>query len=302
MSAPQAVARLAVAPDNDLGLTVGPLWQGPGDPTLRFETGRLLRATRTAAGAAALAIERVDSRHVEARAWGAGAEAVLAGLGELLGEADRPELFEPRHGLIAELLRRRPVRMPRSRAVFEALLPAIIAQKVTSFEARRSYRVLIGRYGERAPGPLGLRLQPAPEVLAGLPYHAYHEFGIERRRADTIRSAAAVADSLERLVELPAAEAAAGLMSLAGIGQWTAAETVRPALGDPDTVSIGDYNLPHLVCWALAGERRGDDARMLELLEPYRGQRARAIRLLVVAGRWPPRRGPRLAARQIARL
>jgi 3-methyladenine DNA glycosylase/8-oxoguanine DNA glycosylase len=86
------------------------------------------------------------------------------------------------------------------------------------------------------------------------------------------------------------------------VGGWTAAETVRLVLGDPDAVSVGDYNLPSLVSWALAGEPRGDDARMLELLEPYHGQRARVVLLLEMSGLRPPRRGPRLAPREIASI
>jgi hypothetical protein len=56
------------------------------------------------------------------------------------------------------------------------------------------------------------------------------------------------------------------------------------ALGDGDAVFVGDLHLPHLVTSALAGERRGSDERMLELLEPYRGHRARVVRLLLAGG------------------
>ena len=64
------------------------------------------------------------------------------------------------------------------------------------------------------------------------------------------------------------------------------------ALGDPDAVPVGDLHLPHLVAWALAGEHAGSDARMLELLEPFRGHRFRLIRLLYAAGLTPPARPP----------
>jgi 3-methyladenine DNA glycosylase/8-oxoguanine DNA glycosylase len=73
------------------------------------------------------------------------------------------------------------------------------------------------------------------------------------------------------------------------------------ALGDADAVSVGDYHLPHLTSWALAGEARGSDERMLELLEPYRGHRGRVLRLLTVSGLVVPRFGPRLPLRQIER-
>jgi 3-methyladenine DNA glycosylase/8-oxoguanine DNA glycosylase len=70
-------------------------------------------------------------------------------------------------------------------------------------------------------------------------------------------------------------------------------------LGHPDAVVVGDYNLPHLIAFHLAGEERADDARMLELLEPYRGQRGRVIRWIAAAGRHPPRRGARRALRPL---
>ena len=67
-----------------------------------------------------------------------------------------------------------------------------------------------------------------------------------------------------------------------------------------DAVSVGDYHLPNVVAWALASEARADDARMLELLEPYRGQRGRVIRLLEASGIGAPRFGPKMPIRSIA--
>jgi 3-methyladenine DNA glycosylase/8-oxoguanine DNA glycosylase len=92
------------------------------------------------------------------------------------------------------------------------------------------------------------------------------------------------------------AAAAARLRAYPGIGPWTAAEVTLRALGDPDAVSVGDFHLPNVVAFALAGEPRGDDARMLELLEPWRGHRARVVRLLEAGGIEAPKYGPRYAA------
>ena len=91
-------------------------------------------------------------------------------------------------------------------------------------------------------------------------------------------------------------------MSLPGIGPWSAAEVSMIALGDSDAVSLGDYHLPHQVSWALAGEPRGTDDRMIQLLEPYRGHRARVIRLLTLGGIQAPRFGPRIRLRRIAAI
>jgi 3-methyladenine DNA glycosylase/8-oxoguanine DNA glycosylase len=173
---------------------------------------------------------------------------------------------------------------------------------VTGLEARRGHRELLIRHGEPAPGPFDLRLPPPPEKLARMPYWAFHPLGIERRRADAIRAAAAVAHALEHIRELAPDEGRRRLQAVPGIGPWTAAETLRLALGDPDAVSVGDFHLPRRVGWALARERYADDARMLELLEPYLGQRARGVMLLEHGGIRIERHGPRLAPRSIAAI
>jgi 3-methyladenine DNA glycosylase/8-oxoguanine DNA glycosylase len=98
---------------------------------------------------------------------------------------------------------------------------------------------------------------------------------------------------------MPLADVYARLRALPLVGQWTAAEVGLRALGDPDAVSVGDFHLGGAVSWALAGEERGTDARMLELLAPYAGHRARVVRLIESAGIHAPRRGPRMAPRSI---
>jgi 3-methyladenine DNA glycosylase/8-oxoguanine DNA glycosylase len=182
----------------------------------------------------------------------------------------------------------------------DALVVAILAQKITGEEARRAHQALLLRFGEPAPGPFGLRVPPPPEKLAQLPYWAFHTIGVERRRADVIRAAAAVAPQLELISGLSHDDGERRLRSLSGVGPWTAAETMRIALGDPDALSVGDYHLPHLVCRTLAGEERGTDERMLELLEPYRGQRARVALLIEHQVGIQPRRAPRRRLRSIA--
>ena len=228
-----------------------------------------------------------------------------------MGADDEPGLLVPRHPVLAEAMRRHPgVRIGRSGAVLEALVPAILEQKITGDEARRTFRNLVRAYGEDAPGPPGLRLFPRPDVLAALPYHAFHPLGLERRRAELVRAVAREASRLERLGDAAVAgdrrtaldRAYAALRAFAGIGPWTAAEVGFRAFGDPDAVSLGDFHIPNMVCWALAREPRGTDERMLELLEPYRGQRGRVIRLLELGGVKAPRYGPRLATRRIERI
>ena len=236
-----------------------------------------------------------------AQAWGPGAGWAVTAAPRLVGLDDDPVSFHPGHKLLAEIHRRHAgLRLGQTAAVFEAIVPTVLEQKVPSVEARAAYAALIRALGEPAPGDGGLMLPPSPRRLLTTPYWALHRFGIERRKADIIHNAAAVAHRLEEIVGMGASEARRRLLSVPGIGPWSASEIAAVALGDRDAVSVGDYNLPHVVSWALAGEPRGTDARMLELLEPYRGHRARVIRLLAAAGIMAPRFGPRMPLRRFA--
>ncbi|HEU5326414.1 MAG TPA: DNA-3-methyladenine glycosylase 2 family protein [Candidatus Limnocylindria bacterium] len=286
----------------DLVTTLAPLRHGAGDRTVLLAAAEAWLAWREPNGPAAIRLRVTTQRSLHATAWGDGADAALARVPALIGEADDPDALVACHPIVRELQRRHSgLRLPRSGRVFDALVPSILEQKVTGTEAFRAYAALQRRYAERAPGPMRqLRLPVTPEVLAALPYHAFHPLGVERRRADVIRRAARRAGWLDASVD--ATQAARRLRSLPGVGPWTTAEVVRSAFGDPDAVSIGDFHIPHSVAWALAGEPRGTDARMLELLEPYRGQRGRVQRLLEVGRITAPRYGPRLAPRSIAAI
>jgi 3-methyladenine DNA glycosylase/8-oxoguanine DNA glycosylase len=286
----------------DAVLTMGPLRHGPHDPTVRFEGPVAWWATRTPGGPATLRL--APSRDGwRVTAWGPGAEHVASQVPRLLGSEDDPAALVLPRGPLRDLAASLPgLRFGRSDRVLGSLVPAVIEQKVTSLEAQRAYRRLVLRHGEPAPGPGGLHVGPAPETLAALTYAELHPLGLEQRRALTLLRVAHAAQSLEAAVFLPPANAVARLLAVPGVGAWTAAETARVAFGDPDAVSVGDAHLPHLVAWILAGEPRGDDARMLELLEPYGGQRARLVRLLELSGIRPPRYGPRMPSRSIEGL
>lgn len=258
---------------------------------VEFRPDGAWRSTRTPEGPGSERL-RLVAGELRVEAFGPGAGWLARHAGELVGEHDRPEEFRPAEPLLRDLQRRfTGLRFTRTNALFEALLPAILEQKVTGVEAFVAYRRMVAELGEAAPHPGAPRLPPAPEQLARLPYFRLHPLGVEKRRADTIIRAARAARRLE---------AGAPLQALGGIGPWTEAEVRSTAFGDADAVSVGDYHLPHLVSWALAGRRRGSDEEMLELLEPYRPHRGRVLRLLELAGAGPPRRGPRMPLRRLA--
>lgn len=268
-------------------------------PTARWIDGVLHKATSTPEGPATLALAG-HPEGVFARAWGPGADWALGVAPRWVGADDDPSGFVPAHPVIAEARRRNPgLRLASTGRVWDTLVGVILGQKVTGKGAGESRKGLWLAHGEPAPGPVDLRLPPSPATLKTLAYYDLHPFNIERKRADILLHAARVANRLEETTSMGFPEAWARLTAVRGIGPWTAALVAGVALGDPDAVHVGDYHLKNAVAWGLAGEPRGTDERMLELLAPYAGQRRRAIQYLGAAGVQAPRYGPRLSIRDV---
>jgi 3-methyladenine DNA glycosylase/8-oxoguanine DNA glycosylase len=286
----------------DVRLTLSPLRHGPGDATVRLAPGAVWRAAHTPAGTVTMFVGN-DGGEIVVRAWGAGADWAIESAPALVGMDDDDRALVPRDPVVAGLAHRLPgLRLARTGLVMETVVPTIVEQKVTSREAHRAWARIVRAWGEPAPGPPGLLLPPAPERLAATPYFQFHRFGIERRRADFIIGACRRAAWFEQSTELAPAAAAARLQAFRGIGPWTAGHVQQFALGDPDAVVVGDYHLPHMVTGALAGEPRGTDERMLELLAPYAGQRGRVQRLIALGGGHAPRHHLRRPLRDIASI
>ncbi|HEV7949177.1 MAG TPA: DNA-3-methyladenine glycosylase 2 family protein [Glaciihabitans sp.] len=288
------------APGHPLNLKqiLRPLSRGTGDPTLRWEGAAVWRTLRTEAGTATLHLH--EQRHgIVATAWGDGAQLALDGVPELCGQGDDwADLDVSSVPFLATALRNAPgLRLLRTNAVFEALMPAILEQKVTGIEARRAWRWLIMKYGEEAPGPApeGMRVFPAPEVWRKIPSWDWHTAGVGPQRSETAVRSAVVAASLERTLSMGRGglPVATKLRTLPGIGVWTAAETTQRSHGDPDSPSVGDFHLPATVGWVFLGKPVDDDG-MLELLEPWAGHRQRIMRLIQVSGFRKPAFGPRI--------
>ncbi|WP_345751413.1 DNA-3-methyladenine glycosylase family protein [Microbacterium rhizophilus] len=282
----------------DLYATVAVFQRGPGDPTQAWSAGVIWRAIRTPQGVASLALRQMGDGSVRAASWGPGREWAIAQAPTLCGAEDDDTGFDPSpHPLIADSHRRNPgLRIGRGDLTFDLLAQSITEQKVTAIQAFAAWRRLVTWFGERVPGPTPKPMFAPPSIdgWRRIPSWAWHRAGLEPPQSRTIVEVARRGDSLVRAVESAAPDARdAILTSLPGIGPWTSAETRIRAFGDPDAVSVGDYNLAHEVGYALTGSRVDDDG-MLELLAPWAGQRQRAIRYIFASGVSEPRRAPRL--------
>lgn len=284
----------------DLAAVLGPFQRGSADPAQRRDPdGSTWRASRSPDGEALLRL-RADGDVVHADAWGPGAEWSVAAVPDLLGFADDPTGFpDDRLPLALQRTWARYAgrwRVPRSRRVLDALVIAILEQKVTGVQSRRAWRGLLTGVGKPAPGPApeGMRVPPDAEALRRVPSWQWHRWGVGPQQSATIMRAVAVAGRLEQCADLPHAEARTRLSAVPGIGGWTVAEVSQRALGDPDAVSVGDYHLAHHVVYAFTGGVDGTDEQMVQLLAPFEGHRYRVQRLVELSGIARPARGPRM--------
>jgi 3-methyladenine DNA glycosylase/8-oxoguanine DNA glycosylase len=288
------------------GLTLAPQRRGPGDPCYQLDAQRAIwRTGLQASGPVTARIHRTAPDTVACQAWGEGAQEYVDALPALLGFDDDASDFHPQHPVVAAAAARVPhLRLGRTARVLEALIPAVIEQRVPGADAFRAWRLLVTNFGTPAPGPAPARMRvpPSAEGWRRVPSWEFHRANVDPGRARTIVGCAQRAAALERLSGRPAADARDALTTLPGVGVWTAAEVAQRAFGDADALSIGDYHISKMIGWTLIG-RPVDDAGMVELLEPMRPHRYRVVRMLEASGlAYEPRRGARLPVQQISKL
>ncbi|MDL2080557.1 DNA-3-methyladenine glycosylase 2 family protein [Streptomyces sp. GXMU-J15] len=279
----------------DAALTLSALRRGRHDPTHRLEPdGTLWRTALTASGPVTYCIRQHRPDDLRVDAWGPGADRLADSVRRELGEQDRPDLFHPEHPVLRAAVRRLPgLRVPRTGRLFEALVPAVLEQRVVGVDAFASFARLVRRYGAPPPGPApeGMRVPPSPETWRTVPSWEWRSAGVDLHRSATIVEAARHAARLEAAADDPA-RAYAVMAHLPGVGVWTAAQVGHRALGDADALPLGDYHLATMTGVALLGRPLADD-EVEPYYERFRPHRYRVVRLLELSPGAAPRHGPR---------
>jgi DNA-3-methyladenine glycosylase II len=156
---------------------------------------------------------------------------------------------------------------------FASLVLFILEQQVSLASAAAAYRKVLDRVGTMAPD---LVLATTPEEL--------RLDGVSRQKDRYLRalSAAVVSGALDLagLADLPDDEVRRALVTLPGIGRWTADVYLLACLGRPDLWPVGDRALQVAAAEALHLEVVPDQSGLELLGERWRPHRSTAARLL----------------------
>ncbi len=273
------------------------LTMGRGNPCLRHSETIAQLAIRTPAGPVALAATHAGNE-LSVIVDGEGSDWITPHLRGVFGLEDDPSGFAPEGKLKRAADAVVGARLPRLPIVFERLVQVALQQLISFRDACRGWRLLLQRFGDEVSGSDGLYVPPSPQRIARLATYELMECDILPKHAKLIQRIAKQAAGLERLwacgVDPEAIDRLSEyLIKQEGIGPWTVGYLRGAGLGDADAVVLGDYGHPHHVAYFFTGEERGDDAQMVELLEPYRPHRFRVLMALILATPAPPRRGPK---------
>ena len=277
--------------------TYGTLAMGQFDPSMRTSRERVEIASWTPYGPVSVrAVHAGDTLSVFA--WGDGADYAVESADGWLGLNDQPEAFQPPVGPVRDLhTRYSGMHFSSALSVPLRAIQIVLFQLVTYHEAVRTWNDLVKRHGSPAAGPLKLVQPPSANLIRSLSVDDLVYAGLTHKRARTIKAIATNASAIDRDAKKSAQAALGRLATLQGFGPWSLGYLDGTVFQNPDAVLLGDYHLPRMVAWHLIREQKADDARMLELLEPYAGHRFRVVRLIWASGEVQPRRGPRMTPR-----
>lgn len=155
-------------------------------------------------------------------------------------------------------------RPPLAPDPFEALVTAITAQQVSLHAAFAIRNRLIQRFGRRVGEPFAF---PTPKRLRRASQDELLALGFSRRKAEYVLGLAQEPVDLAALAGLPDEEVKARLVSVRGLGEWTADWFLARHLARPRAWPAGDLGLRKAVeaFYPEAGDVRAFGARF----EPF---------------------------------
>ena len=131
------------------------LWyrHGSGDPTTQVTATSMRRACWTPDGPATVVLDWSGST-AQVAAWGPGGDHAAAAALAMTGADRLPAELPDHHPVVTRAARQfQGVRTGASGDLYHALLPTILAQRITSGEARRQWARLCWELGPTPPGP-----------------------------------------------------------------------------------------------------------------------------------------------------
>jgi DNA-3-methyladenine glycosylase II len=171
-------------------------------------------------------------------------DTVAAVVRKLLGlELDLESFhsFAQDEPVLAEAVRRLPgFRPPLAPDPFEALVSSITAQQVSLHSAFAVRSRFIDRFGVRARYAVAF---PTRERIADASEDELTDLGFSRRKAEYVLGLARSDLDLERLALLPDDEVKARIVSLRGLGEWSADWFLARHLARPEAWPAGDLGL-----------------------------------------------------------
>lgn len=214
-----------------------------------------------------------------------GPQALIEPWSRRFPPADGYAGFAPNHhGLMRLHQRFRGLRIVAVPWLYDWACSCVLQQRVRLPDATASWRRIVERFGTDG-------VFPSPKQLARLTPPELRSCGVDFQRAKTLGSLARrhAIDGL--LDDRPTPEVLRDwLRALPGVGPWTTEMVLLFGAGDPDAVPLGDWHLSHVISMFFRGRPRGSDEQMLELLEPFAGQRGRVARLVTAHTPKRPRR------------
>ena len=151
--------------------------------------------------------------------------------------------------------------------LFEALLFQIVGQQISVHAAHAIYARLRDLFPDGRPNP---------EILAGTSVDTLRGIGLSTRKAEYFRDIArrAAEGELDGVGDLSPEEARDRLVSLRGIGPWTADGALLIAFGWPDVLVSGDLVLRKAVQRAYELPEMPSEKEVEEIGERWRPHRS----------------------------